>query len=159
MPLQCGNCRSEEAGAVLRSTSATELFGDVRSPEGALSGLWLLFSCFEDSHKVSQDLDTPEGSYWHGILHRQEPDAFNAKYWFRRVGHHPIFPDLLEAVKQLPSADGHRLASADRWDPIAFVDACESARKQAGGVEERFAREVQRIEWELLFDYCARPAR
>src|SRR5262245_6497073 len=53
------------------------------------AGLWLRFNYLDESHKISQDIDTPEGSFWHGILHRREGDYDNAKYWFRRVGTHP----------------------------------------------------------------------
>jgi hypothetical protein len=61
-----------------------------------LAGLWLLHDFQDESHAISQDLDTLEGSYWHGILHRREPDYGNAKYWFRRVPGHPIFAALCE---------------------------------------------------------------
>src|SRR6516162_5234245 len=60
----------------------------VQRPDGAaacLAGLWLFHDFLDESHKISQDIDTVEGSYWHGILHRREPDYSNAAYWFRRV--------------------------------------------------------------------------
>src|SRR5437763_722978 len=38
------------------------------------AALWLYFDFFEESHAISQDLHTVEGSYWHAILHRREPD-------------------------------------------------------------------------------------
>src|SRR5262245_27937857 len=54
------------------------------------AGLWLAFGFLDESHTISQDLHTAEGSYWHALMHRREPDAGNAMYWFRRVGHHPV---------------------------------------------------------------------
>ena len=62
--------------------------------EGCLAGLWLLYDFLDESHTISQSLDTLEGSYWHGIMHRREPDYENAKYWFRRVPVHPIHAEL-----------------------------------------------------------------
>src|SRR6516165_1333879 len=48
-----------------------------------LAGLWLFHDFLDESHAISQDIDTIEGSYWHAILHRREPDYVNSKYWFR----------------------------------------------------------------------------
>src|SRR4051794_41678662 len=44
------------------------------------AGLWLLFDFLDESHRVSQELHTPEGSFWHAIMHRREPDPDNSKY-------------------------------------------------------------------------------
>ena len=55
-----------------------------------LSALWLRNDFLDESHQISQSIETATGSYWHGIMHRREPDFSNAKYWFRRVGSHPI---------------------------------------------------------------------
>jgi hypothetical protein len=147
MPLAMERCSSEAARERLRAVSAARLFAGARAPEAALSGLYVYFSCFEEAHAMSQDIPTAEGSYWHAIVHRQEPDAGNAAYWFRRVGAHPIFPALARAAGQ----DGP-------WDPLAFIEMCEQARRQPGSELEARAQAIQRTEWQLLFDYCARPA-
>ena len=116
-----------------------------------MSGLYLYFCAYDESHKISQDIETAEGSFWHGILHRQEPDPGNAAYWFRRVGQHPIFPQLRDAAAELG------WGTKDKWDPFAFIDFCESARNRPGSTEETTAMAIQLREWQLLFDYCARP--
>ncbi len=146
MPLVKELCASEAARERLRAASPLQLFPGARAPEAALSGLHVYFSCFEEAHGIAQDIPTPEGSYWHAIVHRQEPDADNAAYWYREVGEHPIFPMLARAVGQ-----------EGRWDPFAFIELCEQARKQPGPEMEARARVIQRVEWQLLFDYCARP--
>ena len=151
MPLAIDGCSSGEASKRLRKRSSTELFPKAAAPEAALSGLWLYFSCFDESHKIAQDIPTADGSFWHGILHRQEPDAGNAAYWFRRVGAHPIFPALREEAARL----GYR--TGPQWDPMELIDFCENARGDPGSDAEKLAREVQRAEWQLLFDHCARP--
>ncbi len=112
------------------------------------AGLWLLFDFLDESHKISQDVETPTGSYWHGLMHRREPDASNASYWFRRVGDHPVF----EALAREAEALGLRLRSG-RWDPFHFIELCEEHR-DAGTEQELLLRRVQRKEWDLLFDYC-----
>ncbi len=158
IPLVAGACSSAEASRALSNSSASKLFANSHSPEAALAGLWLYFSCFEEAHQVAQDLNTPEGSFWHAILHRQEPDSGNAAYWFRHVGTHKVYADLLkeaqEIVTRYPQAE---FRPGSNWDPFAFVMFCERARKQPGSQSERAALEIQRAEWQLLFDYCARP--
>ncbi|HUQ90132.1 MAG TPA: hypothetical protein VM120_00540 [Bryobacteraceae bacterium] len=152
MPLAGGQCSSEAAKAVLGKVRAHELFPASRAAEAALSGLWLYFSCLDESHKVSQDVLTAEGTFWHGILHRQEPDPGNAGYWFRRLGTHPVFPRIAEEAATLGyGRSGH-------WDALAFVDYCEQARRDPGSEAERSAMRVQLIEWQVLFDYCASAA-
>jgi hypothetical protein len=54
----------------------------VRDPDMAracLAGLWLLYDFLDESHTISQNLGTPTGSYWHGLMHRREPDYDNPK--------------------------------------------------------------------------------
>lgn len=117
-------------------------------PPTCLAGLWLAFHFLDESHTLSQDLPSVEGSYWHGILHRREPDAANAAYWFRRVGRHPIFEPLRHRAAELGYAvKGHT------WDPFAFIEACEAHRGKGNAEEERL-RQVQQAEWELLFAWC-----
>jgi hypothetical protein len=114
-----------------------------------LAGLWLWHDFLDESHRLSQEIDTAEGSYWHAIMHRREPDYSNAKYWFRRVGKHPIYEPLAKAAGEL--------APGGTWDPFKFVDLCEAI---AGGQahSEQLARQVARSEWQLLFDHCFRQA-
>src|SRR5207244_5176001 len=91
--------------------------------EACLAALWLYHDFLDESHNVSQSITTVDGSYWHGIMHRREPDASNAAYWFRRVGKHPVFADLSKEARQL----GLDFASKD-WDPFEFIDVCDKHR-------------------------------
>jgi hypothetical protein len=146
MPLVMERCTSEAARTRLRSAALPVLFPNARAAEAALAGLYVYYSCFEEAHDTAQDIATVEGSYWHAIVHRQEPDSGNATYWFRRVGRHPIFAALARAANQ------------PAWDPFEFITQCEQARQQAGSALDTHTRALQLIEWQLLFDYCARPA-
>lgn len=156
-PLICGECASNPARRLLETFRPQDLFPHVAEPGAAMAGLWLYFSCFEKAHTLAQDCDTREGELWHAIVHRQEPDSGNAAYWFRKAGIHPIFSKLSSAaakiLKRIPEAEFR----AGRWDPFAFIAFCERAREQPGSAQELAAMEIQRAEWQILFDYCARP--
>ncbi len=129
------------------SPEARKLVAAAKIPPLLRAGLYLYFDCWEEAHGVAQDINSAEGSYWHAIVHRQEPDAGNAAYWFRQVGEHAIFPALKTRAAEIG------IPTSARWDPIAFIRYCESAK--AGSIEERKAQEVQRAEWQLLFAWCA----
>lgn len=107
----------------------------------ALSGLWLLAGDLDRSHTISQDLGSAEGSFWHGIMHRREGDFGNSKYWFRKVGSHPV-------IEQLP-----QLSGGDYGDPCDFVDDCQRALR-AGGESFQRCQLAQWIEWQALMAHC-----
>jgi len=122
------------------------------------SGLWLWNGFLEASHSLSQAIHTAEGSWWHGIMHRREPDPGNASYWFRQVGDHPLAGPLADRVRtQFAGCDVPAAASwlqtAERWDSFRFVDLCEQARGRGDWLEQ-LVREVAAIEWYVLFDFC-----
>ena len=125
---------------------------DLDMARACLAGLWLYHDFLDESHSISQEIATSTGSFWHGIMHRREPDPSNAKYWFRRVGPHPVFAELAEEAAEL----GY-LGTGMPWDPFAFVDSCEEHRG-SGSEAERMCRWMQFAEWELLFEWCYQQA-
>ncbi len=138
-------------------------------PSSCMAGLWLLVGELDRSHKISQDLSTPNGSYWHGIMHRREGDYWNAKYWFRKVGEHPVFDKigrcLIEANKSGGEDCSEFLDDRQRFCPNRFTDAVEQqlAKKPKGqivqGTKEsdrsELLRRVAWLEWQCLFAECA----
>ncbi|HTU92007.1 MAG TPA: hypothetical protein VMF69_18130, partial [Gemmataceae bacterium] len=113
------------------------------------AGLWLYHNFLDESHRLSQELHTPTGSYWHALIHRREPDFDNAKYWFRRVGVHPIFEPLRQAASELAAAappPAAFLRSQSAWDPFAFVDLCAAVLIDRAPCED-LCRQIQKREW------------
>lgn len=121
--------------------------------KGCLAGLWLWYDFLEESHQISQAMHSSTGSYWHGIMHRREMDFGNAKYWFRQTGSHPVFAELAKQVAGIEDAPTS-LKRQPEWDPFHFVDLCEQALRS--GEHQQACQQVQKLEWELLFDYCYR---
>ena len=110
----------------------------------------------EASHVLSQEIETADGAFVHGIMHRREPDCGNAKYWFRRVGKHEAFVEIAPRVRELLDAKNERtlikrLIPNGEWDAFAFVDLCEEAAKRKL-TDAPVLREVQRVETETLLE-------
>lgn len=135
-----------------------------------ISGLLLWNDCLADSHALSQETETQTGSYWHGLMHRREPDYANARYWFQHVGAHAAFAELYRLVTdhlQNPqqSSDAAtlaaewlvRLQAEGQWDPFHFVDLCQ---KHSGYARtELLLAEIQEIEVRALLNFGATAAR
>ncbi len=127
----------------LENVTLESLFSDRVSDRAmgmcCVSGLWLLHNFLDESHAISQSIQSPEGSFWHAIMHRWEGDYSNSKYWYRHIGPHPVF----DAIGNMFGSD---------WDPFKFVDNCE-AEDRRGGLSEK-TRAVAVAEWKSLFEYC-----
>ena len=149
----------------LQRVSLEDLLGTVVSDrlmaQAVKAGLLLAADAWDEAHEVAQELDTVEGSYWHGIVHRREPDAGNAKYWFRRVGTHPVFAVLGEWDSRLPPSAKQvfdTLIPSGAWDPFAFIDVCTGNADTASSAPYPALVAIQAREIRLLLDYCIRHA-
>ena len=139
--------------ALGQAVDALGLSGEVAGLARSAALLW--HDHLDESHTVSQDIGSTDGSFLHGIMHRREPDYSNAKYWFHRVGDHPCFSTLASAATDYLDAAGDealakRLAPGGYWDPFAFVDAVEAAVHYGNPGEIELLQHVQRIEFETL---------
>jgi hypothetical protein len=166
MPLGPGEPDDSKRSA-LTALTVDAAFADMQVVDrdmaiSCVSGVWLLHNFLDASHRLSQGIETPTGSFWHGIMHRREPDYSNAKHWFNRVGDHETFPQLREEAENIIAGAGgpdalNRLLDSEQWDPFTFVDLCEQAAKDDDSLAD-FCRRIQQREWEILFDYCFRQA-
>ncbi len=151
--------------AELRLARLSDLCGHAASSADAtavLAGLWLLHGDSDASHRQSQSIEDEGrhrcGNFWHAIMHRQEPDYGNSKYWFRRVGQPEFLAELAQRADELIAADESdsaprwraKLGLPDRWDSFAFVDWCEAAARDTDASQTKLVRRIQFIEMHLL---------
>ena len=164
-----GPGRAQVSADVLQDAINTAVHGLSSAAKGRLTamqekcaqaGMLLLWDLLDASHDISQSMEgqgTPRtGDYWHGIMHRREPDAGNASYWFRRVGQHPAFASLasgLTAWMRYQSASAEEMAVVSRllqkngsWDPFAMIELSQQALRMPGSVEHRCCRRIQYFE-------------
>ncbi len=140
----------------------TELLGiEPVSPEMTScirSGLLLRGDFQEESHTLSQTISSAEGSYWHAIMHRLEPDYSNSKYWFNRVGTHPVFEQLGTRASSVANEELLAEFSSPSWDPFRFTDTCEAAVSGRLGQYRHELEQLQELEFDLLFAHCYQQA-
>lgn len=156
------------AKPLLEALTVERLFAHARVHDADMAnlcrgGLWLYHDYLDQSHTISQSVETSTGAFWHGIMHRREPDYGNAAHWFRRVGEHPIFPSLRELAAEHASsifglaAEAHWLIDEPTWDPFQFINLCQAVAHRRSA-EHGLCRWISLCEWQLLFDYSYRQA-
>lgn len=159
-----GNPRAK---ALLQNTRAKDLIeppplADHDGVKAMLAGLWLWHDFLEQSHVISQKIDSPTGSFWHAIMHRREGDFSNSKYWYAKCGGHPILPVLAAQagpmLNPLPADKLLLRLISDGWDANALVDLIEAVHDRPDDPRHRAAVALQQLEWRVLFDHCARQA-
>ena len=69
-----------------------------------------------------------------------------------------LFRSRDAAVEMLGGRGGLALDARRPWDPFAFIEACEQVHRGPDPARQRALEEVQRAEWQLLFDFCCRRA-
>lgn len=149
---------SPEALQRIRTAEEKELTGgavlaDVTYPRLIRAGLLYAYDAIDESHRIIQEIGTDQGSYWHGMVHRREGDFENARYWFRRTGALGVFPEMHARSAAVSPLMGRQ----ENWDPYVLVGQCEQARF-GGDVDQKELVELQRLEFEVMFDYLWRDA-
>lgn len=118
---------------------------------------------YQDQHDAAHDLvqdgSDADTALIHAILHRREPDFWNAKYWFRRASDHAVYRVLSERGWSLAMDDASKrtwqtLTLAGIVDPFRFVDEIENvSHARSKSPESDFLRRLQQVEFQVLFEY------
>jgi len=152
---------------------ASETYGRL-----VLAGLHQHNDDLDASHVLCQemekDADSVGASYWHGTVHRREPDFDNARYWFRKAGDFPALAEvsgevisLLQRVLQVPDYGQAREAALQLlrrlqengiWDALYFTDLCETCAGRGTPEDRRLLEEIQEVEFNAVFDWTYRMA-
>jgi hypothetical protein len=152
----------ELLGGVALQQLLSSPIADAPAARAMLAGLWLRHDALDESHNISQSLATPDGSFWHAIMHRREGDFSNAKYWYARCRHHPVLEQIPALARATlgEAARGalHGVIDRGAWDPDAFVDAVEATHRDPDDPLHAAAVRLQQVEWRALFDSCLRAA-
>ena len=158
---------SVEARDLLETVKPAQLLasGVLVSPDDGdamMAGLWVWHDWLGESHAISQNLHSPNGSFWHAIMHRREGDFSNAKYWYAKCANHPVLPSLnakaSAVLNPLPADKSLLRLTANGWNANAFVDFVEQLHDRPNDPHYRLAVALQRLEWQSLFDHCTRAA-
>jgi hypothetical protein len=148
------------------------------APYAMLAGLWLWHDGLDECHQIVQKSPgelynaAPKGddqqlpdmtstlAFWHAIMHRREGDFSNSKYWYARAAGHPVLEALGNQagaiVNSFPADNSVFRIIANGWKPAALVDLAQAVHESPNDHRHAVAVQLQQLEWQLLFDFCAR---
>jgi len=131
---------------------------------------------YDGSHTICQGFEREHAaaSYWHGLIHRREPDYRNARGWYGRATQwegclniRDRVQDVLERVMLMPEYGGARdlafglkqhVDATGNWDPLYFTDLCErsDANSERAASEVLLLEEIQEAEMVGALDWTYR---
>lgn len=133
------------------------------------AGILLLHDFDAQAHNIVQGLEgagrLQTADYWHGIMHRREPDPGNAAWWFRCVSDHPAASVLGRKLQQWLQEIGasaevlqqaRQLLRADhRIDSRKMIDLAGKALRDPRSITASTLRLVQYLEIVNLLTFPA----
>jgi hypothetical protein len=140
--------------ARLKAESSRALFAGARDPACCAASVYLRHGDWRGAHAIVETLETADAAYLHMVVHRTEPDAWNARWWCRQLPREfPFYAALSDAATAALQRAGEARLAPRPWDPAAFVDWCEEARKTPQGALAAAVAEIRAAESDLLFEH------
>ncbi len=151
-PLNAQNAVISESD-YLKIKSVAYSISNKRSSELLHSALLLMVGDLEGSHTISQSINTQQGSYLHGMMHRRENDFSNAKYWFHRSPTINVFPNAISFLDKdtVTTLCQKANVSSQQLDAFVLTDLHRKVATDAAQVDLMDSvRQISWQEWRVL---------
>lgn len=165
--------KTETAALFSEHTLISQMHGDL-----IRNALYHKNDDIDTAHQICQTIgettDAPEVCYWHGLIHRREPDFNNARSWFQKtlnfaannLLHQAVYNFLQRAIQMPDYGDTREVAlqfwqhlkTQNTWDALYFLNVCESAIENPNPDLQKLLEDIQAIEFDTLFHWTFQKA-
>jgi hypothetical protein len=138
-----------DAGRVATAAAALGAGLPKRQTELLHACLLLWHDRLDAAHRLVQEHEGDrDADCLHAIMHRREPDESNSRYWWKRVGQHPLATELASEAIRLGIADLN--GPGETFRPQEMSSACCRGTLPEAALRDLQACELRRMALRLL---------